>query len=291
LFVIGSMKSATTYLSGMLAAHPSIFVSEPKEPCFFVDPTILRKVWPHMWRLGYWRSEQRYLSLFAAAGDAQVIAEASTTYSQAPLFAGVPQRIAEFSRNARFVYILRDPVERTISHYWHTVNWWGERRSMLDAIRSNPHYADVSHYALQLRAYLRCVPRERIYVLTYEALRADPQREIATIYHWLGVNPAVQPPGATMPINATPAVVEQVRGLGILQRFRSSRLNASLSPLLPKAVRDFGARMAVRNVRPGEYPTGDVKAALRPRQCVETEELSRLLNRRFPEWTTLYGES
>jgi hypothetical protein len=283
------MKAATTYLSGILAAHPSIFVSEPKEPCFFVDQKILRKIWPHVWQLGYWRSAARYLSLFAGAGDAQVIAEASTTYSQAPLFAGVPARILDFNADARFIYVLRDPVERTISHYWHTVNWWGERRSMLDAIRSNPHYADVSHYAMQLREYLAHVPLDRLYVLTYESLRSDPHREIEAIYRWLGVDAALRPPDAAVPVNATPAVVEQVRGLGILQGFRNSRLNGLLSPAVPKAAREFGARLAVRNLRPGDYPTAEVKATLRPRQRLETEALSTLLQRRFPEWTTLYG--
>jgi hypothetical protein len=111
LFLIGSMKSGTTYLSQLLAAHPAIFMSSPKEPCHFVDPKILRRAWPWMWRQGYWRSEARYLSLFSAANGAPVITEASTAYSKLPMFSGVCARILAFNPQARFMYIMRDPVE------------------------------------------------------------------------------------------------------------------------------------------------------------------------------------
>ena len=93
LFVIGSMKSGTTYLRGLLAAHPAIFMSSPKEPCRFVDPNVLRKEWPWPWEQGYCCSEERYLDLFSASGDTAILGEASTVYSQAPLYTGVPQRI------------------------------------------------------------------------------------------------------------------------------------------------------------------------------------------------------
>ena len=67
LFLVGSMKAGTSYLSGLLGAHPSVFMGFPKE-CHFVDGRVLRRVWPSARRQGYWRSAERYLGLFAAAG-------------------------------------------------------------------------------------------------------------------------------------------------------------------------------------------------------------------------------
>jgi hypothetical protein len=289
LFLIGSMKSGTTYLSQLLADHPAIFVSSPKEPCHFVDGKPLRKVWPEVWKRGYWQSVDRYLALFAEAGAASVVAEASMVYSYAPIFAGVPARILAFSPEARFIYIMRDPVERAISHYWHRVRWWGERRPMLAAIRSDPQYTDVSHYARQLKEYLRYVGRERIYVLTYESLVADTADQLSRLYAWLKVDASFQSPSIGVPANERPDVVDQVRGIGLLDRFRRTSAYARIMPHVPMAARRLGTRFAARSVRPDEVPGAQVQAWLRARQHPQTEELSALLNRSFPEWRTLHA--
>jgi Sulfotransferase family len=291
LFLIGAMKSGTTYLSELLGAHPQIFMSSPKEPCYFVDPKVLLKVWPGQWDQGYWRSPERYLSLFAAAGEAAVIGEASTVYSQVPTFLEVPERILAFNRQARFVYIMRDPVQRTISHYWHTVRYWGERRPMLEAIRADEHYREVSHYARQLKAYLRHVGRERVYVLIQERLRADPAGELSRLYAWLGVDRAFRPPRLGVPNNVLPPVIHQARGFSFVDRCRRTTMYRQLAPYIPRAVRDFGLLlMPTRRVRPADVDTSAVEAFLRPEQQRQTEELGRLLNRTFPEWRTLYAQ-
>jgi hypothetical protein len=288
LFLVGAMKSATTYLSDLLREHPAIFMSSPKEPCHFVDGRVLRKAWPHMWGLGYWRSVDQYLGLFARAGDAKVIGEASTTYSQAPMFSGVPQRILELSPEARFIYVMRDPVERTISHYWHRVRYWGERRWLDTAIRVDPQYVDTSHYAMQLAVYLRHASRERIYVVTYEALLADSGRQLQDIYAWLGVDPAFRPRSLDIPTNVMPTVVEQVRGGGVLDRFRRSRLYGTFDQHVPRAIRRLGSQLAVRRVIPSEVPVKAIKDYLRSVQREQVSELCRLLNRTFPEWRTFH---
>src|SRR5215469_15301084 len=210
LFLIGAMKSATTYLSDLLREHPAVFMSSPKEPCYFVEQKVLRKVWPYMWEMGYWRSVDRYLELFAEAGDAQIIAEASTTYSKAPMFSDVPRRILEFSPEARFIYVMRDPIERAISHYWHRVRFWGEHRPIAAAVRSDPQYVEVSDYAMQLAQYLRHVGRERIYALTYEDLLADSIGQVRRIYSWLRVDASFCPTSLNVATNVMPEVFNQV---------------------------------------------------------------------------------
>ena len=82
LFLIGAMKSSTTFLSGLLGAHPEIFMARPEEPSFFVDPGQLKKIWPYVWDQGFWRSEQAYLQLFDEAGHCSIVGEASTNYSK-----------------------------------------------------------------------------------------------------------------------------------------------------------------------------------------------------------------
>jgi hypothetical protein len=69
------MKSGTTYLNRLLAAHPAIFMSSPKEPCRFVDPEVLRREWSWPWEQGYCRNEELYLSLFSTAGEATILVD------------------------------------------------------------------------------------------------------------------------------------------------------------------------------------------------------------------------
>lgn len=290
LFLIGSMKSGTTYLSELLGEHPSIFMSTLKEPCHFVDGRALRRVWPNMWRRGFWQSAERYLSLFADAGEAPVVGEASTLYSHAPLVTGVPERILAFNPRARFIYVMRDPVERSISHYWHSVTWWGERRPMLTAMRSDRRYTDVSHYAQQLQEYLRHVGTDRIHVLTHEALLADPIGQLSNIYAWLGVDPAFRPSRLGVASNSRAHTVYQVRGWGLLEKLRRSSLYHRVARHVPASARRVGYRLAVRGVRPADVPVDAVQGYLRSHQIGQTEELSELLQRAFPEWRTLYNK-
>jgi hypothetical protein len=289
LFLVGAMKSATTYLSDLIREHPAVFMCSPKEPCHFVDQRMLRKAWPAMWEQGHWRSVARYLELFANAGDARVIAEASTTYGKAPMFSGVPERILDFNPDARFIYLMRDPVERAISHYWHRVRFWGEHRSIAAAIRSDPQYVDTSHYAMQLGLYLRHVSRERIYILTFEELLANPTGQIRDIYAWLGVNPAFQPNKLDIPANTMPSELDQVRGHGVLESLRRTPLYTKVHPYLPHSIRKVGTQLAVRRVKPVEVPVSAVKEYLRSIQLPQVNELSVLLERKFPEWKSLNG--
>jgi hypothetical protein len=290
-FLIGSLKSGTTYLSELLAMHPEVFVSSPREPCHFADQRVLRRAWPYVWSLGYGRSAERYLGLFAKAGDARVIAEGSTVYSQAPRFAQVPERILRMCPDARFIYIIRDPVERTISHYWHCVRWWGERRPLTAAIVADQHYLDTSDYASQLRTYLRLVPRERVYVLTLEELIAEPLAHLKALFAWLGIDTSFQPALEGVFENPTPAIVEQERGFGVLNRIRRAALYARIETQVPAPLRKLAVKLAVREIRTADAPLGKVEAWLRPIQQRQTSELSELLGREFPRWRTLFAES
>lgn len=101
LFLIGAMKSGTTYLRKLLNAHPDIFMCDPDEPSYFVDPRWLRTLYPEMWERGLWRNEGRYLDLFRPGGDARILGEASTNYTMLPLLWGVPRRIAALNPEAR----------------------------------------------------------------------------------------------------------------------------------------------------------------------------------------------
>jgi hypothetical protein len=286
LFIIGSMKSGTTYLHSLLASHHSIFMSDPKESCAFVQPDQLRTLWPWAWRQGYWRDQQRYRQLFQSAGAAKVVGTASVYDTHLPLATGVPKRIHHFNPNSRLIYVMRDPVERAISHYWHQVRWHGENRSLSSAIRNDPRYRDVSYYAMQLAPYFELFARDQIKSLTFEELINKTEPTMTAIFRWLRVEHSTAFE-TVPPENVTAEAIEQRRvfwGLRDKHRFLQAAVDSA-----PKSVRRFARRLVSRKVTRSSVDTSDIADYLRPLQRRQTAELTKLLGREFPEWTTLYA--
>jgi Sulfotransferase family len=292
LFLIGAMKAGTSYLRKLLNAHPDIYMCEPDEPSYFVDPRQLRTLYPEMWERGLWRSEERYLDLFRPAGDAPILGEASTAYAKLPLVPGVPERIAAFNREARFIYLLRDPVERAISHYWHMARHHAEHRPIAEAARRDSQFVAFSHYAMQLRPFLERFGRERVTVVVHEQLVADPTGVMGGVYQWLGVDAAAADlSGFSRPENVTPDAVSVPGWGGVPRRLRQAPALKSAVVRLPPAVHRTLHRLTTREVLRRAVDVTAAVAFLLPEQRRQTDELAGLLGCSFPEWTTLYGAS
>lgn len=292
LFLIGAMKSGTTTLHELLAQHPEVSMSEPKEPCYFVPPDQLKNLWPEMWRMGFCKNESAYLALFKNKPQALFFGESSTDYSKRPRVDGVAKRIAAFNPDARFVYIMRDPIERTISHYWHMVENRGELRAPREAIRNDPHYTDVSHYAYQLQPYIEHFGRERVYALTFEELKHDPQAAVHAVFKWLGIDNDFIPQALTAAHNVTPEKVRQKRaGMGLLERLRYSELWGKIGQYCPPAIRRAGVALVEKKIPRRKADMDAVIAYLRPLQQAQTRALEVQLGRSFDEWKTLWGSN
>jgi Sulfotransferase family len=292
LFLIGAMKSGTTYLNKLLGAHPSIFMCTPEEPTYFVDPAQLAKLWPHVWDLGFWRNEKQYLRLFESSEEAEILGEASTNYSKLPLVSGVPERISRFNKKARFIYLLRDPVKRTLSHYWHMVRYHAEHRQIMTAIKEDSQFTDVSYYAMQLESYFRYFSPDQVKVLTYEQLISAPLETMHALYEWLGVDPAnIDVSILEQPENVTPEIVRMATGMKLMYVLKNTRPVRAVVPRLPLSIREAGLRLSTNPVNRRSVDTSEVIKYLQPIQRKQTDELTQLLGRGFPEWSTLNQKS
>ena len=291
LFVVGSMKAGTSSLARYLGAHPDVFMtSDPKEPTYFLTREQLLDVLPGVEKRGFWRGEEHYLRLFEAAGDRPVVGEASANYARLNRVKGVPERIHAFDPDARILFIMRDPVERTLSHYWYMVRFFNEHRDLLTAIREDADYVQTSDYALQLRPYLALFGAGRVLAITTEALADQPAATMASVFGWLGVDPTHLPTNLSERVNETPDVVTQVRGTGLLQQFRHSGLWNAVGPRIPASLRRLGRKLAVRPVQRGAVDVAAARRYLRPIQRAHVAALEQLLGRTFPEWKTLHGD-
>jgi len=176
--VIGSMKSGTTSLYRYLREHPQVFMPSLKEIDFFVE------------ELNWGRGPDWYRRRFSNAGpECIAVGEASTSYAKFPRYLGVPERIVRSLPDVRLIYAVRDPVERIRSHYEHNVRLGEERAPIEWAIRSNRAYLDYSRYAMQIERYLEHFPRDRVLVISAEALRHRREATVRTVLAFLGVDP------------------------------------------------------------------------------------------------------
>lgn len=168
----------------MLDQHPNICVADTKEPHFFTT----------FWSKGL----EWYQTQFSSYQDSICI-DASTTYAMAPLsdknsrsskgyLQGVPERLYSVNSEAKFIYLLRHPVERTYSAYWHYVTRGREFKHFAEAIRNDGFYLDVSNYYSQLSLWLEYFPVESFLFILFEDLKKNPQKVAQECFSFLGLN-------------------------------------------------------------------------------------------------------
>jgi hypothetical protein len=179
--ILGAMKSGTSSLHNYLVQHPGV-----------IEP--LRKE-VHYFDMNFERGEAWYRAHFGRVGEPGLNLDSSPYYLFHP---AVPQRLATLLPEARLIVLLRDPVRRAYSHYWHERDKGRETLSFEDAIaaeaerlgdsqqrladgtleRSPEHqhfsYLARGRYAEQLERWFAVVPRERFLVLRFEDLARDP---------------------------------------------------------------------------------------------------------------------
>jgi hypothetical protein len=177
--IIGGMKCATTSLHYYLNCHPQIFMSIEKELNFFIEEK--------NWNKGLdW-----YQSHFA--GKAQIYGEASPNYTTYPYGTATPKLMYQTVPHAKLIYLVRDPIERIISHYVHRYADGGESRTITEALADfaeNPYnsYVCRSRYYWQLEQYLQYFSADHILVISTEELANFPQETLTTIFNFLGIS-------------------------------------------------------------------------------------------------------
>jgi len=182
LIVIGGLKCGTTSLHHYLGLHPEIGMSRPKELNFFVEEL--------NWDLG----EDWYANHFSAADRAR--GETSPHYTNEPRFSGVAERMREtLGADAKLIYMVRDPIDRLLSHYLHNVAGGYESREMEDALADEGSaYVQRSLYAKQLEPYLAHFERERILVVAQDELDSATERTMGRVFEFLGVDAGFNSP-------------------------------------------------------------------------------------------------
>ncbi len=185
-FIIGAGKAGTTSLNYYLGLHPQIQMSTIKEPNFFAGPEN-----GNPYPKGTVSSIDEYERLFDP--NVEMRGEASPAYTSHPIRRGAPENIKELVPEAKFVYLVRDPIARTVSHYQHLVAIGAERRPLREVLGdlSDPSLLPetcYSLYASQLEQYLRHFPQERLLVIDQAEFLAQRRATLRRIFRFLAVD-------------------------------------------------------------------------------------------------------
>jgi hypothetical protein len=287
---IGAPKAGTTWLFRCLQEHPEVFVASCKETNFFDYATIEGR-------------GGEYEAHFAGGAGFVAVGEISTRYLTS---LRAPERIRTLIPDARLFVSLRNPIDQVYSHYWHLArqnfHQWGAENvppSFEAALASyEQRLLEPALYHKHLRRWLEYFDRSQLLVILYDDIRARPREVLSTVYSFLGVQSAVQPPSLTEAGSSVRrGTSPKSPRLGEIHRSLYDQLNRNIYYPLKQLV---GAPTAIRikdalRVRPileslfqqEGYPEMPprTRALLRSRFAEDIRSLAGLIRRDLSHWT------
>lgn len=198
--IIGAQRSGTTSLYNWLMGQPGVWDSkEPK-----------REIGYYCFDHNFSQGREWYAANFATAPRDQAIIEKSPVYLDHPL---TPVRIKRSGHQAKFIVLLRNPVDRAYSHYWkakakcfdssptfeealensaYLIEEQGDSGSYYLSARHVLSYIERGMYSRHLWAWFGRFPRDRFLILRSEDVFAHPKDAIKEACAFIGV--AYSPP-------------------------------------------------------------------------------------------------
>lgn len=292
--LIGVARAGTTAIAEALRRHPGAFFTTPKEPHYFAfagqslaftgpgDDTGINQA--------AITDTGAYLALYDGSGDSLARGEGSVStfyyYEHA-----IPA-IHSLSPELRMIVVLRDPVDRAFSSFQYQRMRGREPESdFAAALAAEPsrreagwhhiwHYTGMSRYADALEAFISTFGRERLCVLMYDDVVADPEAALQQVYRHLGLDPAGAPvPGAPRVNTSGETRLATVQAVANQLRRR---------PAIRKAGRllvPFAARERLRRWNQGSASVPEsMRRELAPTFAADLDRVERLLGRSVPRW-------
>ena len=199
--IVGAQKCGTSALAHFLSQHPEIGMAVPKEAHLFDSPKYSSDWSPE-------QIDERYRRFFEHCGDAAIRGEATPIYMFLPEIARELQR---YNPHLKLIVVLRDPVERAISHYYMVKSRDAERRPLWLALLSEPlrlrrcrnarahgsamrvcSYRRRGLYSVQLRNLYRFFDRERVLIVRTRDLGTRHDAVLRRVFAFLGVSDHVR---------------------------------------------------------------------------------------------------
>ena len=218
------------------------------------------------------------------SSKAPVRGESSARYT-APWFPGVPERIASVAPEAKLILMVRDPVERALSHHSFLRAEGRESRNAPEALTPPDNiYVVRSRYFEALARFREHFQSSSILVASQEDLRAAPERTMRTIYEFLGVYQGFSTQKLTR---------QRHRTVGKGRRYRAAQQLLSLPVArlayrLPEEVKWGLERLVSRPAAGAETPVppdDPLRARLADQLRPDAERFREATGRAFAQWS------
>jgi hypothetical protein len=294
--IIGAEKAGTTFLQETIQLHPEVFMP-PGEVPFFEDPDYSAP-----------DAASNFSKLFEPAIGKRAIGLKRPNYLHKP---ECPARIHEYCPAARLIIVLRDPVERAISAYYHSVlncfaplrhPNWGIPAILAGRVRAryprSQEVVDFGFYYRDLQRYLALFPRQQILIIFFEDLCADPAFTQRRVFQFLGVDTARVPPLPSGKVNEGVYAMPRLALLRLKNRL-VYRYSNGRTRLWPKGELGQAAQLALACIermdrqlrrRTARKNTGsvslEVKRRLADHYIDDTRQLEALLGVNLSHWQT-----
>ncbi|MCS4116166.1 sulfotransferase family protein [Salinibacter ruber] len=195
-FIIGgAMKCGTSSMHAILSSREDVFIPEGEVHFFTLgDPiqspeTVKFDPERTVFNLNDEKKVEWYRSFFEGADSDQLIGEDSTTYLSSRV---APERIRELLPDVKLIFMLRNPVDRSLSHYRHLVMSGRATKTFEQTLvhdSSNLHLR--SFYKPQLERYFRLFLRDQVKVVLFERFVEETQTVIDEVCSYLGFSDSI----------------------------------------------------------------------------------------------------
>jgi len=189
MFLIGAPRCGTTSLYHYLKQHPDIFLPSRKELHYFSYP----EVSDTYYRVDFITDIKTYLDFYSLAKDEKILGDISPSYLH---YYKSAERIKAFNPDAKIVIILRNPIERAISHYLLDVRQGYQKNQFilckyLDKTEKNrlfyKEYIEVGMYASKVKHFFDVFGRESVCVLLFDELANNPIQVLYKLFKFFEI--------------------------------------------------------------------------------------------------------
>jgi hypothetical protein len=270
-FLAGAQKCATTWLYQCLKEHPQIFVPNQNITNFF--------------NINYYRGFDWYYEWYKDVTDEKAIFDTSMTYMRDSF---VPERIYRFNSNAKFIFSLRNPIDRAFSHYWHEKKKGKISFSFEDAL----FYSQVGNYDLyenwikggfyyeHIQRFLKYFPLSQMLFIFFEDIKNNPVQVNKDIYRFANVDTSFKPSIIDKKVNVAG---QKNTNKGIQKKIKNFILKNLPNELKIKLKKNLKRK---KN-KYSEYDKGldiNTRNILQKIYYTENKKLEELLNLKLKDW-------